>query len=67
MIADNKPELLENIKFITADEDRLAVDQKYDALHCGEVLEHQPYPDEFMTKLVKFVKKGSPVVLSGRS
>ena len=64
LIADNKPELLENIKFITSDEDRLAIDQKYDALHCGEVLEHQPYPDEFMTKLVKFVKKGSPVVLS---
>ena len=64
LIKENKPELLENIKFITADEDQLAIGEKYDALHCGEVLEHQPYPDVFMSKLVKFIKKDSPVVLT---
>jgi glycosyltransferase involved in cell wall biosynthesis/2-polyprenyl-3-methyl-5-hydroxy-6-metoxy-1,4-benzoquinol methylase len=64
LVDQTKPELLSQIKFITADEDTLQVDAKYDGLHLGEILEHQPYPSEFMGKLVKFIKKDSPVVIS---
>ena len=64
LVNQTKPELLSNIKFITADENTLTIDEKYDGLHLGEILEHQPYPEQFMSKLVKFVKKDSPIVIS---
>jgi glycosyltransferase involved in cell wall biosynthesis/2-polyprenyl-3-methyl-5-hydroxy-6-metoxy-1,4-benzoquinol methylase len=64
LVQQSQPELLQSIKFITSDEHRLQINQKYDALHIGEVLEHQPYPDEFLDKLMKFVKKDAPVVIS---
>ena len=64
LIQKAQPDLLQKIKFITSDEDTFACNEKYDALHCGEVLEHQPYPDEFLTKLMKWIKKDSPVVIT---
>ena len=64
LIKDTKPELLESINFITADEHSFKPKEKYEGLHLGEILEHQPYPEKFLSSLVKFIKQGSPVVLS---
>ena len=64
LVGEANSKLLDSIKFITSDENRFKPKDKYDALHIGEVLEHQPYPDQFLSKVVKSVKKGGLVVLT---
>jgi glycosyltransferase involved in cell wall biosynthesis/2-polyprenyl-3-methyl-5-hydroxy-6-metoxy-1,4-benzoquinol methylase len=64
LIKNSKPELLDNIKFITADEDTIQTTKKYDALFLGEILEHQPDPAAFLSKLEKHLKHEAPVIIS---
>jgi glycosyltransferase involved in cell wall biosynthesis/2-polyprenyl-3-methyl-5-hydroxy-6-metoxy-1,4-benzoquinol methylase len=63
LIQNSKPELLDNIKFITGDEDSLP-DKKYDVLFLGEILEHQPDPKVFLEKLEKYLKADGVVIIS---
>jgi len=63
LIQNSKPELLNNIQFITGDEDNLP-DKKYDLLFLGEILEHQPDPKAFLEKLEKYLKADGVVIIS---
>ena len=64
LLATGEQDVTKNINFITADEDSFNPKEKYDALHLGEVLEHQPCAKTFMEKLHKNLKHEAPVVIT---
>ena len=64
LLATGEQDVTKNINFITADEDSFKPKEKYDALHLGEVLEHQPCAKTFMEKLHKNLKHEAPVVIT---
>jgi len=64
LLATSDQDLSKSIKFITGDEDNFAPSNKYDMLHLGEVLEHQPCPKTFLDKLHKHLKHEAKVIVT---
>ena len=64
LLATSDQDLSESIKFITGDEDNFVPNNKYDMLHLGEVLEHQPCPKTFLDKLHKHLKHEAKVIIT---
>ena len=64
LLATGEQDVVEKINFITGDEDSFKPTEKYDALHLGEVLEHQPCAKTFMEKLHKNLKHEALVVIT---
>ena len=59
-----QPQILDNIRFITGDEDTINPTFKYDALWIGEILEHQPDPKAFLEKLLRYIKQDGTIIIS---